>query len=120
MSRAWRSNSPTTTQGWVMGKLTKASAYCNGEVAYLAWQADGPIADCLGFMITRVHTSGADAGQRRMLPTWIAFTTQSNPDWLHQDSSVWAGQAYEWRDLTLRQSRDTAKVRPIDFTCHYE
>jgi phosphatidylserine/phosphatidylglycerophosphate/cardiolipin synthase-like enzyme len=103
-----------------MGKLFKASAYCNGEVAYLAWQADGPIADCLGFMITRVHESGADAGQRRVLPTWIAFTTQSNPDWLDQDSSVWPIQAYEWRDLTLRQSRDTAKVRPIDFTCHYE
>ena len=103
-----------------MGKLIKARAWCNGEVAYLSWAADGPIADCVGFMITRVHETGPDAGQRRILPTWIGFTDQSNPDWLDQDSSVWPIQQYEWRDLTLRRSRDTAKVRPIDFRVHYE
>jgi hypothetical protein len=103
-----------------MGKIVKATAWCNGEVSYLAWEADGPIADCLGFMITRVHETGADAGQRRILPSWIAFRDQSNPDWLDQDSSVWPIQQYQWRDLTLRKSRDTATVRPIDFRVHYE
>lgn len=103
-----------------MGKLISARAWCNGEVAYLSWKADGPIADCVGFMITRVHETGPDAGQRRILPTWIGFTDQSNPNWLDQDSSVWPIQQYEWRDLTLRRSRDTAKVRPIDFRVHYE
>lgn len=103
-----------------MGRITKAGAWCNGEVAYLAWVADGPIADCLGFMITRVHETGPDAGARRILPTWIAFTDQSNPDWLEQDSSVWPIQQYQWRDLTLRRSRDEATVRPIDFKIHYE
>ena len=100
--------------------ITSAGAWCNGEIAYLAWEADGPIGGCVGFMITRVHETGADAGQRRILPTWIAFDDQSNPDWLNQDSSVWPIQQYEWRDLTLRQSRDTATVRPIDFRVHYE
>ena len=99
-----------------MGRIVKTGAWCNGEVAYLAWQADAPIADCLGFMITRIH----EDGQRRILPTWIAFTDQSNPDWLNQDSSVWPIQQYEWRDLTLRRSRDTAAVRPIDFKVKYE
>lgn len=103
-----------------MGKIIKANAWCNGEVSYLAWEADGPIADCLGFMITRVHETGMDAGARRILPTWIAFTDQSNPDWLEQDSSVWPIQQYQWRDLTLRRSRDTTAVRPIDFKVHYE
>ena len=98
----------------------KADAWCNGEVAYLAWQADGPIADCLGFMITRVRETGPQAGRRRILPTWIAFRDQSNPDWLDQDSSVWPIQSYEWRDLTLRRSRDSTSVRPIDFKVHYE
>lgn len=102
-----------------MGKLVSAKAYCNGEVAYLSWVADEPIADCLGFMITRVHETGADAPQHRVLPTWIAFEGQSNPDWLDQDSSVWPIQQYQWRDLTLRQSRDTTHVRPIDFRVHY-
>nr|WP_246413231.1 phospholipase D-like domain-containing protein [Methylobacterium brachythecii] len=86
----------------------------------MAWRADGPIADCLGFMVTRVHETGPEAGSRRILPTWIAFTDQANPDWQNQDSSVWPIQQYEWRDLTLRRSRDTASIRPIDFKVHYE
>ncbi len=100
--------------------IAKAGAWCNGEVAYLAWQTASKIDDCLGFMITRVHETGGDAGQRRILPTWIGFTDQSNPHWQAQDSSVWPIQAFEWRDLTLRKSRDTTKVRPIDFRVHYE
>ncbi len=99
--------------------IEKAGAWCNGEVAYLAWRAK-EIDKCLGFMVTRVHETGEDAGQRRILPTWIAFTDQSNPDWQAQDSSVWPIQSFEWRDLTLRRSRDTTKVRPIDFRVHYE
>ncbi|MGO7182491.1 phospholipase D-like domain-containing protein [Rhizobium brockwellii] len=103
-----------------MGKLTTAHAWCNGEVAYVAWAADGPIEGCVGFMVTRIHETGQDAGSGRILPTWIAFTDQSNPDWLEQDSSVWPIQQYQWRDLTLRRSRNTAEVRPIDFKVHYE
>jgi phosphatidylserine/phosphatidylglycerophosphate/cardiolipin synthase-like enzyme len=100
--------------------ITKAGAWANGEVAYLAWSVEKAIPGCLGFMITRVHDTGPDAGQRRILPTWIAFTDQSNPEWLAQDSSVWPVQSFEWRDLTLRRSRDTTNVRPIDFRVHYE
>lgn len=103
-----------------MGKIIKATAWSNGEVAYLAWQADAAIDDCLGFMITREHLSGADAGQERILPSWVAFKDQSNPQWLNQDTSVWPIQQYEWRDLTLRQSRDTTAVRPIDFKVRYK
>jgi len=99
--------------------IDAAGAWCNGEVAYLAWKA-GRIDDCLGYMITRVHETGQDAGQRRILPTWIAFTDQSNPEWLAQDASVWPVQSFEWRDLTLRRSRDQATVRPINFRVHYE
>ncbi len=99
--------------------IEKAGAWCNGEVAYLAWHAK-KIDKCLGFMITRIHETGDDAGQRRILPTWIAFTDQSNPDWQEQDASVWPIQSFEWRDLTLRRSRNTTAVRPIDFRVHYE
>jgi hypothetical protein len=99
--------------------ITSGGAWCNGEVAYLAWKAPR-IEGCLGFMVTRIHETGQDAGQRRILPSWIAFTDQSNPDWFAQDTSVWPIQNYEWRDLTLRRSRDQATVRPIDFRVHYE
>jgi PLD-like domain len=99
--------------------ISGAGAWCNGEVAYLAWRIDRHIDGCLGFMITRVHETGPDAGQRRILPSWIAFTDQSNPNWQAQDTSVWPVQNFEWRDLTLRRSRDTTNVRPIDFRVRY-
>jgi hypothetical protein len=100
--------------------ITRAGAWCNGEVAYIAWEVKEKIKNCVGFMVTRVHDTGEDAGQRRILPTWVAFTDQNNPNWNEQDSSVWPIQKFEWRDLTLRKSRDTMNVRPIDFEVHYE
>jgi phosphatidylserine/phosphatidylglycerophosphate/cardiolipin synthase-like enzyme len=104
-----------------MKLIKRAGAWCNGEVAYIAWDAaEKEIKGCVGFMVTRVHETGADKGKRRILPTWIAFTDQNNPNWNAQDSSVWPIQNYHWRDLTLRKSRDKTKVRPIDFKVHYE
>ena len=83
-----------------MAKLTLAQACCNNEVAYLAWQTDGKIAGCLGFMITRIHldATGHEV-ERRILPAWVAFETQSNPDWEPQDTSVWPIQKFSWRDV---------------------
>ena len=103
-----------------MNLITRAGAWCNGEVAYIAWDVKDKIPNCVGFMVTRIHETGEDAGQRRILPTWVAFTDQNNPNWNEQDSSVWPIQNFEWRDLTLRKSRDTTNVRPIDFKVHYE
>src|ERR1700758_3492800 len=103
-----------------MQYVTRAGAWCNGEVAYLAWDMTEKLDDCMGFMVTRIHETGADAGQRRILPTWVAFTDQSNPNWNAQDASVWPIQHFDWRDLTLRKSRNTTAVRPIDFRVHYE
>jgi hypothetical protein len=54
-------------------------------------------------MITRVHETGTYAGRRRILPTWLAFRDQSNPNWNEQDTSVWPVQRFDWRDLTLRK-----------------
>jgi hypothetical protein len=103
-----------------MSLITRAGAWCNDEVAYIAWDVKEKIPGCIGFLITRVHETGPDAGQRRILPTWVAFTDQNNPNWNEQDTSVWPIQSFEWRDLTLRKSRDTTKIRPIDFNVHYE
>jgi phosphatidylserine/phosphatidylglycerophosphate/cardiolipin synthase-like enzyme len=103
-----------------MPAIKTAAAWGNGEVAYIAWAVNERIHGCLGFMITRIHETGADKGERRILPTWIAFTDQSNPQWEEQDTSVWPIQNFQWRDLTLRKSRNTTNVRPIDFKVHYE
>jgi phosphatidylserine/phosphatidylglycerophosphate/cardiolipin synthase-like enzyme len=104
-----------------MAEIQIARAWCNNEVAYLAWQTGGKIADCLGFMITRLHLDDKDnVVERRILPAWAAFKTQSNPDWNEQDTSVWPIQKFSWRDLTLRRSRDTTNVRGPDFQVKYE
>ena len=104
-----------------MAKLVEAKAWCNNEVAYLAWKTDGKIDGCLGFMITRIRldTEGNEV-ERRVLPAWVAFKTQSNPDWQEQDMSVWPVQKFSWRDLTLRKSRDQLAIRPPDFKARYE
>ncbi len=104
-----------------MPKLVKARAWCNNEVAYLVWKTDGKIDGCLGFMITRLHLD-ADGHEveRRNLPTWVAFDTQSNPRWEEQDTSVWPIQKFSWRDLTLRRSRNTLTTRPPAFKARYE
>jgi hypothetical protein len=99
-----------------MAKVIAARAFCNNEVAYLIWKTDGKIKDCLGFMITRINV---DTGERRLLPTWVAFNTQSNPKWEEQDTSVWPIQKFSWRDLTLRRSRDTLDIR-APFRCKYQ
>src|ERR1043165_3156732 len=106
-----------TGRGIVVAKVIEARAFCNNEVAYLAWKTDGKIKDCPGFMITRINL---DTGERRLLPAWAAFNTQSNPDWEAQDTSVWPIQKFSWRDLTLRRSRDTTGVRDPDFHVKYE
>src|SRR5437899_7372129 len=67
-------------------------------------------------MITRINL---DTGERRLLPAWVAFDTQSNPDWEEQDTSVWPIQKFSWRDLTLRRSRNTLQVR-APFRAKYE
>jgi hypothetical protein len=104
-----------------MGQLIQAQAFCNNEVAYLAWKADERIDGCLGFMITRIHLDNAgNEVDRRILPAWVAFTTQSNPDWEEQDTSVWPVQKFSWRDLTLRRSRDSKDFRATDFQVKYE
>src|SRR5204862_3995513 len=96
-----------------MAKLVAARAWCNNEVAYLGWKTDGKIDGCLGFMITRIHLDlNGQEVERRNLPTWGAFATQSNPKWEEQDTSVWPIQKFSWRDLTLRKSRNTLTTRP--------
>jgi phosphatidylserine/phosphatidylglycerophosphate/cardiolipin synthase-like enzyme len=99
-----------------MAKVVEARAFCNNEVAYLAWKTDGKINDCLGFMITRINL---DNNERRCLPAWVAFDTQSNPSGDAQDTSVWPIQKFSWRDLTLRRSRDSLEVR-APFRAKYE
>jgi hypothetical protein len=37
--------------------IASGGAWCNGEVAYLAWKALR-IEGCLGFMVTRIHETG--------------------------------------------------------------
>jgi len=104
-----------------MAKLVAARAWCNNEVAYLVWKTDGKIDGCLGFKITRIHLDlNGQEVERRNLPTWVAFDTQSNPKWEEQDTSVWPIQKFSWRDLTLRKSRNTLTTRPPAFKAKYE
>jgi phosphatidylserine/phosphatidylglycerophosphate/cardiolipin synthase-like enzyme len=100
-----------------MASIVRARAFCHDEVAYIAWETDGKIKRCLGFMVTRVFV---DSGERRVLPCWVAFKSQSNPHWEEQDTSVWPIQKFSWRDLTLRKSRNSLATRSGPLRVKYE
>lgn len=98
-----------------MPLIQSARAYANNAVAYVAWTVEQPIPDCLGFEITRIYADGTE----RVLAAWVAFEGQSNPDWLPETTSVWPVQKFTWRDLTVRQRRDEASLRPADPVVKY-
>src|SRR5690242_5625712 len=100
---------PAMEGGGLMGTVTKAVALCNNEVAFIAWDIDAMIPDCLGFDIVRVYP---DTGERKGLATWVPFEGQDNGGWKEQDTGVWPVQKTSWRDLTLRRRRDQAALRP--------
>src|SRR5262245_10689494 len=111
-----------------MGKIISVRGYANNEVAYVAWDIDGKIKNCLGFEVTRVYLD--DHGQVRRRPdgredrvkcaAWVAFKGQRNPNWIAQDTGVWPVQKLSWRDLTLRKKRGGATRRPDEVRVRYE
>ena len=72
---------------------------------YLAWQVDSMIHGCLGFEITRQYPNKEYPDT--VLPAWVSFKGQSNPDWIPQTTSIWPIQKLSWRDLTLIRRRDS-------------
>jgi len=110
-----------------MGQIVNACAYANNEVAYIAWNLDGPIEGCLGFEVTRVYLNAdgsvalRDGKEDRVrCASWVGFPGQRNPHWLPQHTGIWPVQKLEWRDLTLRKKRDGLRLRPAEVFVHYE
>src|SRR5262249_38128542 len=96
-----------------MPTITRATAYSNNEVGYLAWTLDGHLPDCLGFHIVREYLDAAGAVvDERPLASYVAFKGQRNRKWLAQNPTVWPVQKFSWRDLTPRKRRDQATRRP--------
>jgi phosphatidylserine/phosphatidylglycerophosphate/cardiolipin synthase-like enzyme len=76
--------------------VEKAVALANNDVVLIAWSYEQPIPDCLGFAIRR-HEAG---GVTTVLPAWVGFHGEENPDWDPRDTEVWPIQKFFWRDLT--------------------
>ncbi|MEO8675623.1 MAG: phospholipase D-like domain-containing protein [Casimicrobiaceae bacterium] len=104
-----------------MATITRAHAYANNEVAYLAWTIDQPvIPGCLGFNIVREYLDAAGTvTEERPLAAYVAFKGQSNTDWRAQNTTLWPVQKFCWRDLTLRKRRNQAARRPDSVRVRY-
>lgn len=104
-----------------MPQIVKAVAIANNEVAYVAWEIDGPtIPGCLGFHVVREYLDANDnVTDERPLASYVAFKGQRNPDWLPQNTTVWPVQKFNWRDLTLRKKRGAAERRPDNDRVRY-
>ena len=96
-----------------MTKITRATAFSNNEVAYIAWEIDDPtIPGCLGFNIVREFLNSAgDVIEAKPLAAYVAFKGQHNPERLAQNTTVWPVQKFNWRDLTLRKKRSKLERR---------
>lgn len=87
-----------------------AIAISNNDVAFAAWQYPGRIANCLGFAIYRVDR----AGDAHVLPAWVGFQGQTNPDWRAGTTEIWPVQKFTWRDLTAKRGETyTYRIVPM-------
>ncbi|KRR26076.1 hypothetical protein CQ14_26650 [Bradyrhizobium lablabi] len=104
-----------------MTKIVRATAFSNNEVAYIAWEIDGPsIPDCLGFNIVREFLNSAgDVIEAKPLAAYVAFKGQHNPEGLAQNTTVWPVQKFNWRDLTLRKRRSKLERREEKLRVRY-
>lgn len=105
-----------------MAGITKAVAFANNEIAFLAWRLDvDTIPGCLGFSIVREYLDDdGSVRERRPLASYIPFRGQHNAKWQAQNTTVWPIQKFTWRDLTLRKKRDGSGRRPDDERVRYE
>jgi phosphatidylserine/phosphatidylglycerophosphate/cardiolipin synthase-like enzyme len=65
---------------------------------FLAWQYQGPIANCLGFSVRRKDLKNPSAGFVA-LPAWVGWQGGSNKNWKAQTTDVWPVQKFNWRDF---------------------
>lgn len=77
----------------------RAIAYSNNDVAFIAWQYENAIPNCLGFSIHRIDQKGKET----VLPAWVGFRGQDNQDWHPNSTDVWPIQKFSWRDLTAKR-----------------
>lgn len=80
--------------------MNKAVAFSNNDVAWLAWEIEQKIPDCLGFAVYRTDLA---TNKREALPAWVGFQGQSNAGWAAQTTAVWPVQKFNWRDLTAHR-----------------
>src|SRR5215471_5614477 len=99
-----------------MSIIQSAKAYCNNEVAFIAWSLKSTLNDCLGFEVTRIYK---DTQEQRVIAAWVPFKGQSNPKWLPQTTAVWPVHKLTWRDLTVRKKRDDPSLRPSNIVVSY-
>jgi hypothetical protein len=81
--------------------MKRAVALANNDVVFVAWSFEEAIPECLGFAVRR--TSEQDG--KEVLPAWVGFHGESNPDWNPSDTEKWPVQKYAWRDLTADRGK---------------
>ena len=78
--------------------MSGAIALANNDVAFVSWSYDSKIPNCLGFSLRRIDA----AGMPTVLPAWVGFQGDSNPQWLGRTTDDWPVQKFNWRDFTAK------------------
>ena len=112
-----------------MASIISAKAYCNNEVAYLAWTSSGKIPGCLGFEVTRVYLNADDTvalrpdgtEDRVELAAYVAFKGQGNTALEPAGHGRLAGPENELaRPDASQTARCAPRVDPITVQVRYD
>jgi phosphatidylserine/phosphatidylglycerophosphate/cardiolipin synthase-like enzyme len=78
--------------------MSGAIALANNDVAFVSWSYDARIPNCLGFSLRRIDATGMPT----VLPAWVGFQGDSNPQWLGRTTDDWPVQKFNWRDFSAK------------------
>ncbi|MCE9596132.1 MAG: hypothetical protein K8S98_18235 [Planctomycetes bacterium] len=73
-----------------------ALAFANNDVAYLWWDLDAKIPNCLGFAIERIDVK---TGKSKFLESMVGFVKKPNTKREFKETTVWPIQKFQWKDV---------------------
>ena len=85
----------------------------NSDQAFLAWQFQEAIPNCIGFAVYKKHTGESDA-VAEPLPNKVGFVGQTHEAGEQRPSTIWPIQRFTWADFTVTKGdRVSYKIVPM-------
>src|SRR2546425_177726 len=91
--------------------MDRIIAHANNDIALVVWEYAQRINGCLGFRVRRKNVA---TGQETILPCWVGWEGQTNPQHAAKTTEEWPVQKFQWRDLTAQRGESyTYEIVPM-------